>query len=417
MKLDAKNNKTKQILLMLSIIGPGLITANADNDAGGITTYSSVGAAFGYKMLWGLFLITIALAVVQEMCSRMGVVTGKGLSALIRENFGVRMTFFAMVILMGANLMTTIAEFAGVAASMELFKVPKYISVCGVAIIVWLIIFKGSYKKAEKAFLVVSLVYFTYIIAGFLAKPDWHEVAIGTLIPHFEFKYSYIYLFIAMIGTTITPWMQFYLQASVVDKGIDIRHYKYEKADVFIGAFITDFVAFFIVVTTAATIYKFSKGGVTINTAADAVSALKPLAGVYAAELFAIGLFGASLLGASILPLSTAYAVTEAFGVENGLDKKFKEAPVFYGIILFLIIISAAVVLLPHLPLIKIMLLSQEINGILVPIILVYMLKLTNDKELMGEYTNTRTFNIVAWITVVFIIILTVTLLVMSVLG
>lgn len=405
-----KNKKITKLLLLLSIIGPGLVTANADNDAGGIATYSAAGASFGYSMLWGLFLITISLAVIQEMCARMGVVTGKGLSALIRENFGVKMTFLAMTTLFIANFATTIAEFAGVAASLELFHIVKYISVPAVALLVWIVITRGSYKKAETAFLILSLVYVTYIISGFIVRPDWHEVIKHTLIPSFSWNQNFVFLFIAMIGTTITPWMQFYLQAAVVDKGIDIKHYRYEMIDVFIGAFITDFVAFFIIITTAATLYK---AGITIETASDAAQALKPLAGEYASHLFAIGLFGASLLGAHILPLSTAYAVTEAFGFENGLDKKFREASVFYGIIAFFIIIGAGVVLLPSVPLVKIMIISQEINGIILPVILIYMLKLTNNRELMGEYVNSRLFNIIAWLTVVFVIILTVILLFM----
>lgn len=405
-----KNGRITKLLLLLSIIGPGLVTANADNDAGGIATYASVGASFGYTMLWGLFLITISLAVIQEMCARMGVVTGKGLSALIRESFGVKMTFFAMIILFFANFSTTIAEFAGIAASLELFGIVKYISVPIFAFLVWLVITRGSYKKAERAFLILSLVYFTYIIAGFIVKPDWNQVIKNTFIPSFRWEQNFVFLFIAMIGTTITPWMQFYLQASVVDKGINIKHYRYVMVDVFTGAFITDFVAFFIIITTAATLYK---AGISIQTASDAAMALKPLAGEYASQLFAIGLFGASLLGAHILPLSTAYAVTEAFGFENGLDKKFSEASVFYGLIAFLIITGSAIVLIPGLPLVRIMLISQEINGILLPVILIYMLKLTNDKEIMGEYVNSGFFNVIAWITVVFIIILTVILLVM----
>ncbi|MGE5558077.1 MAG: Nramp family divalent metal transporter [Bacillota bacterium] len=403
---------TKNFLLALSIIGPGLITANADNDAGGITTYASAGALFGYSLLWGLLLITISLAIIQEMCARMGVVTGKGLSALIRENFGVKMTFFAMITLIIANLTTTIAEFAGIAASLGIFKVPILVSVPCIALLIWIITTHGSYQKAERFFLILSLIYFTYIMAGFKVNPDWHQVLRSTFIPVFQWNTGFIFMFIAMIGTTITPWMQFYLQASVVDKGIDVKYYKYEKADVFIGAFITDFVAFFIIITTAATLFK--TGGVTINTADQAARALIPLAGNYAAWLFALGLFGASLLGAFILPLSTAYAVTEAFGFENGLDKKFGDAKVFYGIITFFIVLGAGSVLFTsEKDLIKIMLISQEINGILVPVILIYMLKLTNNKEIMGEYTNSRFFNIIAWSTAIFIIILTAFLLVM----
>jgi len=402
---EVKNRNINQLLLLLSIIGPGLVTANADNDAAGIATYASVGAMFGYKMLWGLFLITISLAVIQEMAARMGVVTGKGLSDLIRENFGVKSTLFAMVTLLVANFTTTIAEFAGIAASMEIFGVSKYISVPIFALLIWLIVTKGSYKRAERFFLVISLIYFTYIVSGFMAKPNWNDVFKNTFVPSFSFNTNFVLMFIAMIGTTITPWMQFYLQSSVVDKRLDIKHLKYEKVDVFLGAFVTDFVAFFIIVTTAATLFKH---GIVINTADDAAKALEPLAGKYAAYLFSAGLLGASLLGAHILPLSTAYAVTEAFGFENGLNKKIKEAPVFYGLIMFFIVIGAGIVLLPSLKLIKMMLIAQEINGILLPIILIYMLKLTNNVEIMGNYTNPKTFNIIAWITVIFVIILTI---------
>jgi len=404
-----KSSRLKNILLILSVIGPGLVTATADNDASGIATYAMVGSMFGYKMLWGLFLITISLAVIQEMAARMGVVTGKGLSDLIRENFGVKMTFFAMVTLLIANFTTTVGEFAGIAASLEIFGISKYISVPITAIFVWYIINRGSYRKTERFFLGLMVIYVSYIISGFLAKPDWKEVFKNTFLPSFSFEPNFVLIFIAMIGTTITPWMQFYLQSSVVDKGVDVKNLKYQRWDVFLGAFWTDFIAFFIVVATAATLYKH---GVSIETAEDAAKALEPFAGKYASALFAIGLFGASLLGAFILPLSTAYAITEAFGFENGLDKKFKEAPAFYGIILFFIIIGAGIILFPNIPLIKLMIIAQEINGILLPIILIYMLRLTNDKEIMGEYVNSKVFNIIAWLTVVFIIILTLILLV-----
>ena len=410
----SKEQRLKRILFILSVIGPGLVTATADNDASGIATYAMVGAMFGYKMLWGLFLITISLAVIQEMAARMGVVTGKGLSDLIREHFGVKMTFFAMITLLIANLTTTIGEFAGIAASLEIFGVSKYISVPLTAIFVWYIINKGSYKKTEKFFLALMVIYISYIISGFLAKPEWKEVFKNTFVPSFSFNSSFILIFIAMIGTTITPWMQFYLQSSVVDKGVDVKNLKYQRWDVFLGAFWTDFIAFFIIVATAATLHKH---GIVIETAEDAAKALQPFAGKYASALFAVGLFGASLLGAHILPLSTAYAVTEAFGLENGLNKKMREAPVFYGLILLFIVIGAGVILLPNIPLIKLMIIAQEINGILLPIILIYMLKLTNDKEIMGEYVNSRTFNIIARITVVFIIILTLILLVEPFLG
>ena len=421
-----KNPKIKNVLLFLSVLGPGLITSSADNDAGGIATYASVGAAYGYKLLWGLILITISLAIVQEMCSRMGVVTGKGLSDLIREHFGVKMTLFAMVTLLIANVTTTIADFAGIAASSELigtftsFGLPegfpiKYIIVPVMAVLLWLLVIKGSYKIVEKAFLVITLVFVAYVVSGIAAKPDWGMVVQNTFIPTFEWRDSkFILLFIATIGTTITPWMQFFLQSSVVDKGIDIKKYKYVRTEVLFGAFVTDFVSFFIIVSTAAAIY-YQVGPRDIQTASDAAAALRPLAGNYASILFAVGLFGASVLAASVLPLSTSYAICEAFGWESGIDKKWSEAKIFYGLYTALIIIGTVVVLLPDINLIKIMLISQEVNGILIPVILIYILKLINNKELMGEYVNTRTFNIIAWTTVIFIIALTVLLLVLTI--
>jgi len=421
-----KNARFKKIMLFLSVLGPGLITANADNDAGGIATYASVGAAYGYKLLWALILITISLGIVQEMCARMGVVTGKGLSDLIREQFGVKMTFFAMVTLLIANVTTTIADFAGIAAASELigsygflglpagFPI-KYIIVPVVAVLLWLLVIKGNYKAVEKAFLVLSLVFVSYVISGIIAKPDWGQVVRHTFIPVFEWNDSkFILLFIATIGTTITPWMQFFLQSSVVDKGIDIKNYKYERAEVLFGALVTDFVSFFIMVSTAAAIY-YKAGPKDIATAADAAIALQPLAGNYATVLFAVGLFGASVLAASVLPLSTSYAICEAFGWESGLDKKWSEAPVFFGLYTALVVLGAGVVLLPNINLIKIMLVSQEVNGILIPVILVYILRLINNKELMGEYVNSRGYNIIAWLTVIFVVTLTILLLVLTI--
>lgn len=404
----------KRMLLLFSIIGPGLITGIADDDATGIATYASVGASYGYRMLWGLFLITISLIIVQEMAARMGAVTGKGLSALIRENFGVKMTLFAMLTLLITNLAITVADFAGAAASLEILNVPKYISVPLIALLVWMVILRGSYRKAERFFLILSLVMVSYIITAFLVKPDWGEVIRSTFVPSFSFDRDFVMMFIAMVGTTITPWMQFYHQASVVDKGIDVKHYEYEKMDVVIGSLVSNVLAFFIIVTTAATL---NKAGITIDMAEDAAAALRPLAGNYASTLFAIGLFGASLIAAHIVPLSTAYAITEAFGFENGLDKTFKEAPVFYGIILFFIILGSLVIFLPSSVFIQLIIIFQVVTGILTPIILIYMIVLTNKKEVMGEYVNGRIFNAVAWVTVGFIILLTVILTLSPLIG
>lgn len=401
----------KRLWIFLIIMGPGIITACADNDAGGITTYSIAGAHFGYSLLWMLFLITISLAVVQEMCARMAIITGKGLSDLIREQFGLKWTVFAMVVLLAANLMTSIANFAGLAASLEIFNLSRYLTIPIVAFLIWLVVVGGSYKTVEKIFLGISFILFTYVISGFLAKPDWTTIWRETFIPTFKFDLEYLTVFIATIGTTITPWMQFFLQSSIVDKGLSKKDLKYERVDVFVGAFITDFVAFFIIVSCAATLFKF---GIRIDTAKEAAIALRPIAGRFAEMLFAFGLFGASVLGAFVVPLSTSYAICEAFGWEGGINRRFRNAPVFYGIYTAIIIIAAAIVLWPRLPLLFVMVLSQEISGILLPVILIFMLILINDKKLMGRYTNSFTFNIIAWATVVSLIILTAILFVLN---
>jgi len=399
-------------MLFLAVMGPGLITANADNDAGGIATYAIAGAEEGYGLLWLLLLITFNLAVVQEMAARMGVVTGKGLADLIRERFGVRLTFFCMVLLIIANLTTTTAEFAGVAAAMELFGVSRLISVPLAALFVWFLVVKGNYKKVERVFLVFCLLYFTYVISGVLAHPPWREVMTSMVRPSFKLDASYINLSIALIGTTITPWMQFFLQSTVVDKGIKVEDYAYTRNEVFLGAFFTDFIAFFIVVATAATLFSH---GIKVGSATDAALALRPLAGDYAYILFALGLLNASLMAASILPLSTAYAVTEAFGWESGMDKDWDEAPQFMGLYTGFIVIGAGIILLPGLPLMTIMLISQTVSGILLPVILIFMLILINDREIMGEYVNGPIFNVMAWGIAALLIVLTALLLLTSV--
>jgi len=410
-KFKVTNKFLQKSLYVLSIIGPGLITVNAGNDAGGIATYAAVGALYGYRMLWGLLLITFSLAVIQEMNARMAVVTGKGLSDLIRENFGVKVTFLAMVILFVANLGVCIGDFAGIAASLELFGVAKFVSVPLMAVFIWYIIIKGSYSRLERILLLFTVVFFSYIITAFVVKPDWSEVFKATVTPSIIPEKDYILTFIGMIGTTITPYMQFYLQGSIADKGLSLKDYKYEKLDVYFGAFWGDLVSFFIIVTTAATLYK---AGIKIETAQDAALALKPLAGQYASLLFGIGLLGASILAAIVIPLSTAYAVTEAFGFERGLDKSFGEAPVFYGIFTFMIFISAILILLPKISLVGIMLATQQLAGILSPIILILMVLLTSKKELMGELVNNRLQSIIVWVTVIFIIILTMILVMAS---
>ena len=395
-------------LLLLAVIGPGFITANVDNDAGGILTYSQAGAQFGYKLLWSIIPITIALIVIQEMCARMGAVTGKGLSDLIREEYGLRATFLMMFALVIVNFSNVMAEFAGISESMALFHVPRYVSVPVCAVIVWFIVIKGNYKTVEKIFLAASFFYICYIIAGVLAEPKWIEAARETVVPpprHQIFTNTYIYILVATIGTTIAPWMQFYLQASIVEKGVTPRHYKTSRLDVIIGCFFTDIVAWFIIVACAATLYRSHI--YDIKSGADAAAALGPLAGKYASILFGAGLFNASLFAASILPLSTAYTVCEGLGFESGLDRKFGEAKVFYWLYTVLVGLGAAVTLIPGLPLIKVTILSQALNGILLPAVLVFMLLLINKERLMGRYVNSRFFNVVAWVTAAVIIVLT----------
>jgi NRAMP (natural resistance-associated macrophage protein)-like metal ion transporter len=397
--------RMRSFFFVLSIIGPGLITVNAGNDAGGIYTYANVGAAYGYKMLWGLLLITFSLAVIQEMNARMAVVTGKGLSDLIREKFGIKWTFFAMLVLFIANLGVVLGDFAGVAASLELFGVSKYISVPLVAVFIWLLVTKGSYSKVEKVFLLFTFVFFGYIISAFLAKPVWGDVFKSMVTPTFTLKTGFLLTFIGMIGTTITPYMQFYLQSSIVDKKLSIKDYKYEKLDVYLGAFWGNAVSFFIIVCTAATLFK---AGITITTAGEAANALKPFAGQYAFILFGAGLFGASVLAAAIIPLSTSYAICEAFGWESGVDNSYREAPAFFGIYTTIIGISALLILIPGLSLTKIIIVTQQVAGILSPVILIFMTILINDSRIMGKYINSRLQNIVSITTVVFIIMLSV---------
>src|SRR5450432_1978026 len=397
-----------RLLIFLAVVGPGFITANVDNDAGGIWTYSAAGAQFGHMLLWTLIPITIALIVVQEISARMVAVTGKGLSDLIREEFGFRITFFMMFAILLLNYFNIVGEFAGIAESLGLFGISKYISVPICAVIVWLIPVKGQYKSVEKVFVVASFIYFAYIFAGVFAKPAWIEAMIATIKPpprETFFEHGYLFMVIGVFGTTIAPWMQFYLQASIVEKGVSKRQYKASRLDVILGCIFTDVVAWFIIVACAATLYVH--GFHQIETAKDAAEALHPLAGDYAYILFAVGLFNASLFAASILPLSTAYTVCEGLGFESGIGKKFSEAPVFYWLYTILIITGAGVILLPNIPLVKISILSQVVNGIVLPFVLVFMLLLVNKKELMGEYVSSPLYNVVAWTTTVVMVGLT----------
>jgi NRAMP (natural resistance-associated macrophage protein)-like metal ion transporter len=402
-----RRSKTR-ILLFLAVVGPGFITANVDNDAGGILTYSSAGAQFGHLLLWTMIPITLALIVVQEMCARMGAVTGKGLSDLIREEYGFRITFFMMIGILITNFGNIVTEFIGIATSLELFGLSRYATVPVCCVIVWLIVVKGQYKSVEKVFLAASFFYITYIVAGVLAHPAWKDATIATVtlpkLASFR-QQAYLYMVIGVVGTTIAPWMQFYLQSSIVEKGVTKRGYKASQLDVVTGCIFTDIVAWFIIVACAATLYVH--GVHDIRFAADAAQALKPLAGDYAYILFAVGLFNASLFAASILPLSTAYTVCEGLGFESGVGQKFSEAPAFYWLYTLLIAAGGAVVLIPGLPLLKIAVLSQVVNGIVLPFVLIFMLLLINKKELMGEYVNTRVFDAVAWLTTGVMIALT----------
>jgi len=394
----------RRVMLFLAVFGPGLITASVDNDAGGITTYSVAGANYGYDLLWSLIPITVALIVVQEMSARMGVVTGKGLSDLIRENFGVKVTFWMSIALIVANLGNVIAEFAGVAASLQIFGVPVWLSVPAAALGVWLLVLKGTYRSVEKFFLVASVFYVAYPITLFFAKPDWAEIGTALVVPRLHADGAYVGMLIGMVGTTIAPWMQFYLQAAVVEKGIKPEQYGLSRLDVIAGCVVTDVVAFAIVVACAATLHV---ANVNVETAGQAAQALAPLAGKYASWLFAFGLFNASFFAAAILPLSTAYFVCEAFGWESGVDRKYGEARQFYWLYTSILVIGALVVLWPRLPLVPIMLVSQILNGMLLPFILIFMLVLINKRKLMGEWRNGPWFNGVAWTLTVVMIALT----------
>src|SRR3984957_3841063 len=400
-----------RILLFFAVVGPGFITANVDNDAGGILTYSQAGAQFGYLLLWTMIPITLALIVGQEMSARMGAVTGKGLSDLIREEFGFRITFFMMIGILFINFGNVVTEFIGIATSLELFGFSRFYTVPICAVIVWLIVVKGQYKSVEKVFLAASFFYVTYLFAGALAHPAWKEATIATFKPPSFGKFreqAYLFMVIGVVGTTIAPWMQFYLQASVVEKGVSKRDFGASRLDVISGCVFTDIVAWFIIVACAATLWVH--GFRNIQYAADAAAALKPLAGDYAYILFAVGLFNASLFAASILPLSTAYTVCEGLGFESGVDKKFSDAPFFYWLYTLLIVAGGAVLLIPGLPLVKIAVLSQVVNGIVLPFVLIFMLLLINKKELMGEYVNSHLFNAIAWGTTILVAALSIAL-------
>jgi NRAMP (natural resistance-associated macrophage protein)-like metal ion transporter len=390
-------------------MGPGIITANVDNDAGGITTYSLAGSQFGYSLLWLFVPMIIALAVIQEMGVRMGIVTGKGLADLIREKVGVKFTFLMMIALLLANFGNVLAEFSGIAVSTGIFGIPRVIALPLAALFVWLLVVKGTYKSVEKIFLLASALYISYIIAGFLAQPNWGFAAQSLIIPQITLSTAYITMVIGMVGTTIAPWMMFYLQSSVVEKGISLKNLKYSKADAVIGAIVVNIVAFFIVLACAATIFS---SGIEVNDVADVSKALVPLAGQYASILFAFGFLNASLFAASILPLSTAYYVCESLGFEAGVSKSFREAPIFHGLYLGLIILAVIIIMIPNVPLLSILYLSQVANGLLLPFVLILMLLIINDKSIMGEHVNSRLFNFISIATVLIVMGLSVGLVI-----
>jgi NRAMP (natural resistance-associated macrophage protein)-like metal ion transporter len=398
----------RRLTLLLAVVGPGLITSNVDNDAGGIATYSQAGAQYGYALLWSLIPMTIALYVTEEMCARMGVITGKGLSDLIREEFGFRPTFFVMVTGFFVDLANVVAEFAGVAASMEMFHVSRYLAVPVAALLVWILVLRGTYRQVEVIFLIACGFYVTYIISAFLAKPDWLEAAKHVVIPNLSFNSGYLLTLTALVGTTIAPWQFFYLQAGFVEKKVGARQYPQARADVLVGSISCMVIVFFIIVATAATLY--ASGQRDVTDAVQAAKALIPLAGKWAGFTFAFGLLNASLFAASILPLSTAHVICEGLGFEAGIDHKFKEARIFYSLYTVLIVVGAGIILIPHVPLWKIFIFSQVGNGIWLPVVVIFILLLVNRRDLMGEHVNTLAFNIIAWVTAIAMIILTLVL-------
>jgi Mn2+/Fe2+ NRAMP family transporter len=394
-----------RMFLFLAVIGPGIITSNVDNDAGGIITYTQAGSTYGYTLLWALVPMTIALYVTMEMCARMGVITGKGLSDLIREEFGLRSTFFVMIVGFFVDLANVVAEFAGIAASMQIFGVSKYVSVPIAAVLVWFLVLKGSYRQVEIVFLIACVFYLTYLFSAIFARPDWVLAARMTVVPSIHLETGYLITLTALVGTTIAPWQFFYLQAGFVEKKVGPRQYPQARLDVLLGSISCMVIVFFIIICTAATLNR--TGLTNISDAAEAAKALIPLAGKWAGLTFAFGLLNASLFAATILPLSTAHVICEGLGFEAGLDHKFREAPAFYWLYSILILVGGGIVLLPNAPLWKIFIFSQVGNGIWLPIVVIFILLLVNRRDLMGEHTNGFFFNLIAWITAVAMIILT----------
>jgi len=404
-----KKSLWKNLLLFFAILGPGIITGSVDNDVGGITTYSLAGAQYGYKLIWTLIPAFVVLFITQEMNARMGIVTGKGLADLIRENMGVRTTFLIFIFLLCADILNTTTEYSGVAGSMQIFGISKYISVPIVAVILWFIVVKGNYRKTEKIFLIFSLCLLIYVVAALLGKPDWNAIGKSIIKPDIESNFGYISTVIALIGTTIAPWMQFYMQSAVIEKNIQIKDLKFSIADVFVGCIATVVVAFFIIVACASTLYV---NGTQINDASDAAAALAPVAGKLASQVFAFGLFIASIFASVILPVATAFYVCEAFGFEAGIDKKWSEAPQFYWLYTIIVLIAVGIVLLPNSPLIAISFWSQNINGILLPVVLICMVLIVNRKDVMGQYVNNLVTNVISWITIIILFALTATMVI-----
>lgn len=402
----------RRLAVLLAVLGPGVITSNVDNDAGGIYTYSLCGAQYGYSLLWLLIPVGFVLLLVQEMCARMGAVTGKGLADLIREEFGLRVTFFLMMALLATNLANTVAEFAGLATGLEVLGISRYIAVPLGAVFVWWLVVFGTYKTVEKAFLIACLLYLAYPVSALLARPDWNQIAEGSLVPRAHFDLPGLAMLVGMVGTTIAPWMQFYLQSSVVEKEVRVSEYARSRLDVVLGTVMAVVVAAFIVIACAATLHQ--NGVMGIESAAEAAKALAPFAGKYAETLFAFGLANASLFAASILPLATAYSVCEGMGLEAGVNKRFNEAPEFYGLYTAIIAIGAGLVLMPGIPLLRIILVSQIMNGVLLPFVLIFMVILINRKELMGEFANGRIYNAVVWASTVILIVLSLFLVATS---
>jgi len=405
-----RNSILRSIALFAAVLGPGIITGSVDNDAGGITTYSVAGAKYGYELIWTLIPSFVVLIIIQEMNARMGIVTGKGLADLIRERTGVKVTFFIFIGLLIADIGNTTTEFAGVAGSMEVFSISKYISVPIIGFIVWILVVKGNYKIAEKIFLVFSVALLTYIISAMMGKPHWSEIGSSIIHPKMNLDTEGLAMVIGIIGTTIAPWMQFYMQSSVIEKGLKIKNYKFTLLDIVVGCVATVVVAFFIIVACASTLHERH---IVINEAKDAALALKPLAGSLASVVFAFGLFIASIFSATILPIATAFYVCEAFGFEAGVDKKWEEAPEFYFLYTGILIIAAGIILLPNAPLIAISIWSQVLNGLLLPVVLICMILLVNDKKIMGEYVNKPMNNIIGWTAVIVLIGLSAMLFIM----